>query len=235
VTAGFDFLGFNVRRYPSGKLLIKPSAKAVRRIRERLTTELRALRGANIIAVIRTINPIVRGWSAYYRSVVSKEVFSEVDHHLWLLTYRWALRAHPNKSKTWVTGRYFGAFNASRQDRWVFGDRDSGAYLIRFVWTKIVRHQLVRGTSSPDDPALTDYWDQRRRRKPLPLDKATLRLLQGQHGYCPLCQELLLHADREPQSPQDGSRGSKRPGQRSGRIRSPAGGSTERRTITRSA
>jgi RNA-directed DNA polymerase len=134
---------------------------------------------------------------------VSKEVFSEVDHHLWLLTYRWALRAHPNKSKTWVTGRYFGAFNASRQDRWVFGDRDSGAYLIRFVWTKIVRHQLVRGTSSPDDPALTDYWDQRRRRKPLPLDKATLRLLQGQHGYCPLCQELLLHADREPQSPQE--------------------------------
>ena len=33
---GFDFLGFNVRRYPNGKLLIKPAKQAVRRFRERL-------------------------------------------------------------------------------------------------------------------------------------------------------------------------------------------------------
>ena len=38
---GFDFLGFNVRRYHGRKLLIKPSNAAVRRIRERLRTELR--------------------------------------------------------------------------------------------------------------------------------------------------------------------------------------------------
>ena len=43
--------------------------------------------------VIRKINPIVRGWAAYYRSVVSKEVFSEVDNHLWLVKAKWALRA----------------------------------------------------------------------------------------------------------------------------------------------
>jgi RNA-directed DNA polymerase len=83
----------------------------------------------------------------------------------------------------------------------VFGDRDSGAYLVRFVWTKIVRHPLVGGTASPDDPALAGYWDQRRRRKPLPLGKATLGLLRAQRGRCPLCHGLLLHADREPQSP----------------------------------
>ena len=49
---GFDFLGFNVRRY-RGKLLIKPSKAAIRRIRERLRTELRSLRGFNAGAVIR--------------------------------------------------------------------------------------------------------------------------------------------------------------------------------------
>ena len=38
-------LGFNVRRY-RGKLLIKPSKAAIRRIRERLRTELRSLRGS---------------------------------------------------------------------------------------------------------------------------------------------------------------------------------------------
>ena len=42
---GFDFLGFNVRRYQD-KLLIKPSRAAVRRLRERLAVEVKALRGS---------------------------------------------------------------------------------------------------------------------------------------------------------------------------------------------
>ncbi|WP_326791803.1 group II intron reverse transcriptase/maturase [Streptomyces sp. NBC_00841] len=173
IDAGFDFLGFNIRRYPNGKLLIKPSATAVKRIRDRLTTEMSALHGTNAIAVLRKINPIVRGWAAYYRSVVSKEVFALVDHHLWRVTYKWALRAHPNKSKSWVINQYFDRFNPSRNDRWVFGDRNSGAYMVRFVWTQIVRHQLVAGAASPDDAALSEYWAKRRSRKPLPLDKET--------------------------------------------------------------
>jgi RNA-directed DNA polymerase len=204
LSQGCDFLGFTIRRYPNDKLLIKPSKAAIRRIRKRLTAEMRSLRGGNAISVIRTINPIVRGWATYYRSVVSKEVFAVVDNHLWLLAYKWALRTHPNKSKHWIVNRYFGQFNSSRTDRWVFGDRDSGAFLIRFVWTKIVRHQMVAGTSSPDDPALTPYWAKRRRRKPSPpLDTPTLRLLKVQNGRCPLCGELLLHADTQPQSPQE--------------------------------
>ena len=200
---GFDFLGFNVRRY-HGKLLIKPSKTAVRRIRERLRTEIWSLRGANAQAVIARLNPIIRGWSAYYRTVVSSHTFTALDHYLWKLTYKWARHSHPNKPARWVTHRYFGKFCKSRQDQWVFGDRGSGAYLLRFSWTKIVRHQMVRGTSSPDDPALTGYWAARRRRGiPRPVDIASLRLLEAQHGRCPLCRELLLDADRPPQSPRE--------------------------------
>src|ERR1019366_9342429 len=51
----------------------------------------------------------------------------------------------PSKAGSWIVSRYFGAFNRSRRDRWVFGDRDSGAYLAKFAWTKIVRHHLVKG------------------------------------------------------------------------------------------
>jgi RNA-directed DNA polymerase len=200
---GFDFLGFTVRRY-RGKLLIKPAKAAVRRIRERLRTEMRSLRGANAQAVIARLNPIVRGWSAYYRTVVSSQTFTALDHYLWKLTYKWAKHSHPNKPTRWIIRRYFGAFNKSRQDRWVFGDRDSGAYLTRFAWTKIVRHPMVRGSSSTDDPTLAEYWAARRRRGiPRPIDTATLRLLQSQHGRCPCCGQLLLDADRPPQSPRE--------------------------------
>ena len=87
---GFDFLGFTVRRYPNRKLLIKPSQAAIRRIRERLASELRTLRGTNAMAVIARLNPVVRGWSAYYRTVVSSRPFTPLDHYLWQLTYKWA-------------------------------------------------------------------------------------------------------------------------------------------------
>ena len=110
---------------------------------------------------------------------------------------------HPNKSKRWVIARYFGMFNPARRDKWVFGSRHTGFYLRKFAWTPIVRHRMVAGTASPDDPSLTDYWAQRRRRSQPPLGTATLRLLRAQHGRCPLCRGLLLHADHEPQTPRE--------------------------------
>ncbi|MGH3720240.1 MAG: hypothetical protein ACRDRI_15625 [Pseudonocardiaceae bacterium] len=84
----------------------------------------------------------------------------------------------------------------------MFGDRDNGAYLPKFSWTPIIRHTPVKGTSSPDDPALAGYWADRRRRVTPPLDSYTLRLLTRQDGRCPLCGEHLLIAEQPPQSPE---------------------------------
>ena len=202
VTEGFDFLGFNLRRYPNGKLLIKPGATAIKRLRNRLAKELRALRGANVAAVLAKIVPITRGWVAYYRTVVSARVFAALTDYLWRLTYKWACWSHPNKPKHWITGRYFGKFSKFRNDRWVFGDRDTGAYLPKPAWTDIVRHILVKSGASPDDPALAGCWAQRRQKVKPPLDSYTVRLLSRQDGRCSLCGENLLTRDQPPQSPE---------------------------------
>jgi RNA-directed DNA polymerase len=197
---GFDFLGFNVRRY-NRKLLIKPSSAAVKRLRERLAAETRALRGANAAAVIMKLSPVIRGWAAYYRTVVSSEIFSSLDSYLWKLLWKWARWRHQNKPGRWVAARYFGKFNPSRDDHWVFGDRDSGGHLVKFSWTGIERHTPVKGTASPDDPALAGYWSGRRTKVKPPLDKRTLRLLTRQAGMCPLCGDHLLSSEQPPQSP----------------------------------
>ena len=199
---GFDFLGFNVRRY-GHKPLIKPSTAAQRRIRERLRTEMRSLRGTNAQAVIRKLNPIIRGWANYYRTQVSSEVFNTPDQQLWRLTWKWARFSHQNKSKAWVVHRYFDRFNKSRQDRWVFGERNSGAYLHKFSWTRIIRHQLVHRGASPDDPALAEYWARRRRRTPLPINKTTQELIEAQEGRRMICGGLLLAVDDRPQNPRE--------------------------------
>jgi RNA-directed DNA polymerase len=204
VNQGCDFLGFNIRRYHGKLPLIKPSNDAVRRIRHRLRTELRALLGGNAAAVMRTLTPIIRGWAAYYRTGVSSEVYSALDDYMWKLLYKWAKRTHPNKSRWWRMDRYYGRFNPSRNNRWVYGDKQTGAYLPKFAWTKIVRHAMVSGTASPDDPTLARYWaDRRGKQHNGPLSVLLLAQLKAQRGRCPRCGTLLLHADREPQSPQE--------------------------------
>jgi RNA-directed DNA polymerase len=203
---GFDFLGFNVRRY-RGKLLIKPSKAAVRRIRQRLSVEMRSLRGTNAAAVLKRLNPIIRGWAAYYRTAVSSETFEALDDHMWRLTYKWASFTHPKKSKRWVVDRYFSRFNESKRTRWVFGDRASGAYLHKFGWMKIVRHRMVTGTASPDDPALATYWADRRAKTPLPTSgKTSPRLYGRQRGRCAHCGDWLLSDEYPPQTPQEWER-----------------------------
>jgi RNA-directed DNA polymerase len=199
---GFDFLGFNVRRYDN-KPLIKPSKAAQRRIRERLRTEMRSLRGTNAQAVIKRLNPIIRGWAAYYRTQVSSEIFNSLDAYLWRLVYKWARFSHQNKPKSWVVHRYFDRFNKSRHDRWVFGDRQSGAYMHKFSWTRILRHRIVKHGASPDDPTLADYWEWRRRKVPLPINKTTQELTDAQDGRCSICGGFLFAVEDRPQNPRE--------------------------------
>jgi RNA-directed DNA polymerase len=202
LSEGFGFLGFSLRRYPSGKLLIKPSKAAIRKHRQRLAGEMRRLRGSNAGAVIATLNPLIRGWTTYYRGVVSARVFSSLEHYTWQLTYKWARNAHRNKPATWLVARHYGKFHPSRNDRWVFGNPKTGAYLVKHAWTKITRHVMVAGRASPDDPDLTGYWEARRRRHAAPLDSATLNLLARQGSRCPHCGDRLIDSGHLPSSPE---------------------------------
>jgi RNA-directed DNA polymerase len=98
--AGYDFLGFNIRQYRNGKLLIKPSKAAVRRVKRKLADQMRRHRGQNVSAVLAAVCPITRGWASFYRAVVSKKTFNSVDDYLWKLTYKWARRSHPENRRT---------------------------------------------------------------------------------------------------------------------------------------
>ena len=200
---GFDFLGFTVRRH-NGKLLIKPSKAAVRRIRERLRTEMRSLRGANAQAVLARLNPIIRGWAAYYRTVVSSKVFPTLDHYLWKLTYKWAKHGHPNKPKPGSSTGTSARSTSPGRTGGCSATATAAPTCCKFAWTKIVRHQMVKGTASPRRPHPGRLLGRPAPQGHTPADgPASLRLLQAQHGRCPMCRDLLLHADRPPQTPRE--------------------------------
>ena len=170
---------------------------------------------AERMAVIATICPITRGWASYYRSVVSKKTFTTVDDYLWQLTYKWACRSHPRKPKRWVVRRYFGRFNPSRQNNWVFGDAASGAYLPLMAWTPIIRHRKVTGWASPDDPALTSYWDQRRGRTSRRSTAAPCACSRGSAAAARSARTCSCTPTGSPILPRNGNGGTAPPAKRS--------------------
>ncbi|MBC3795095.1 group II intron reverse transcriptase/maturase [Spirosoma utsteinense] len=77
LTDGVDFLGFNVRQYPSRntrtglKTLIKPSRTTVQKIRDRLRAEWLGLKTQRVDVIVKRLNPIIRSWSNYFRTGVA--------------------------------------------------------------------------------------------------------------------------------------------------------------------
>jgi RNA-directed DNA polymerase len=212
LTEGFDFLGFTVRRYKAprtrtgSKLLITPSADSVKRLRTRLRAEWQALAGQPIGALVKRLNPLIRGWANYFRISVATQTFSRLDH--WMVTreLRYVQRKHPRKSHAWHKARYWAKHNRSKGDTWVFGDKQTGAYLLLFRWFKIERHILVRGTTSPDDPRLRGYWDRRAAARAKDLRPSLQKIAKDQGYVCSVCGETLFNDEeiqthhREPRS-----------------------------------
>jgi RNA-directed DNA polymerase len=201
LTEGFDFLGFNCRHYktprtPTGWiLLITPSRKSLQRLRERLRQEWLRLKGYPIGVVIKRLNPIVRGWANYFRISCASKVFSKLDFWMMHREIRWSKKQHPGKPWYWQQSKYWGRLNLDRADHWVFGDKRTGAYLLKFGWFTIKRHILVKGKSSPDDPALQDYWKKREGAKAKTLIPSSRKLAQQQEHQCPVCGESLYNEE----------------------------------------
>ncbi len=164
VNDGFNFLGFNVRHY-RGKCLCKPQKASVLRLLRGIREWLRDHKQTTPENVIRYLNRVLRGWADYYKHASSKDTFAYVDQQLWTALWRWALRRHREKGTDWVKNRYFGY---SRGRAWRFrttvttsrGERMELA-VTDVTTVKIRRHVKVRGTASPDDPALAAYWAHR--------------------------------------------------------------------------
>jgi len=202
LTKGFDFLSFNIRHYPhpqtsrSGyKLLIKPSKKAVLGKAKELREAWLSLRGHSLKAVLWKLNPIIRGWANYNRRVVSSRTFNKLDEWMYRRARRYAKHTHPEKSWGWRSKRYWGQWNKERDDHWVFGDKRSGKYLLKFSWFKIERHILVRGTSSPDDPDLRDYWWERQKVNAKHLSAEEIDMANDQGWVCRLCGMDLINGE----------------------------------------
>jgi RNA-directed DNA polymerase len=169
INDGFNFLSFSIRKY-KGKCLIKPQKEKVLAFLAELRLWLNKHKQATAEHVIRHFNKILPGWSNHYSHVVSKQTLSYVSFVIWKMLWTWCLRRHPNKGKYWVARKYFGQPDKAKW-RFQANDGKKTIYLFDVRSVKIERHIKVKGTASPDDPTLREYWQARS-------DRRTTRLQQ---------------------------------------------------------
>ncbi len=204
ITKGFDFLGFNIRHYrddsrKSGyKLLIKPSKESIKDIKTKLKEVWLKYCAFDVKTLVSKLNPIIRGWANYFRVGVSRKVFEELDYWMHKRARRYAKRMHPDKNDAWRKKRYFGKFNLERNDKWVFGDFESGIHLLKFTWFKIQRHVLIPGLSTPDDPnpEVQQWFKEHRKRQSKNYKNSWQKLSKNQNFVCPRCKESLFNGEQ---------------------------------------
>jgi RNA-directed DNA polymerase len=189
---GFDFLGWNVRKY-GGKLLIKPSKKSVRTILDKIRSLVRAHRATTQSDLILLLNRQIKGWANYHRCSVASAAFDRVHFGIWNCLWRWARRRHPHKSKKWLANRYW----ITSLKRWAFATQVQDTKGKR-RWLKLIdisaipirRHIKVKAEANPFDPKWELYFEQREeRRMSQTVDGRTWRLWRRQRGRCPSCRQ----------------------------------------------
>jgi len=164
IQEGFDFLGHTVRKY-GDKLLITPAKSKVAAVREKIGRLIHSALGLTQEALLRRLNPLLRGWANYYRHGASKRTFNKLDDYVYHRLWRWIKRRHPNKPRRWQRQKYFTAAG----DKRVFSIRIRAKEgesrvltLHRTVSTAIQRHIKVKGTANPYDPTYSQYFRMRR-------------------------------------------------------------------------
>lgn len=167
IDAGFDFLGFNVRRY-DGKLLIKPAKANVVNFLNEIRETIRMNISSSTAELLRQLNPKIKGWAHYYKHVVSKRTFSKIDDSIYRALRWWINRRHPNKkSRTWRNKKYF---RSEGFRNWIFSTkiRNKSGELINFDLFKmkylpIKRHIKIKSCATPYDTQYKDYFEKRER------------------------------------------------------------------------
>jgi RNA-directed DNA polymerase len=190
---GFEFLGFLIQQHKVGNYrcakngcgtplgfstLITPSKAKIKNHLIRIAEIIDTHKTAPQAALISKLNPIIRGWSNYYSTVVSKETFTKVD----ALTY--------DKLRAWARTRGKGNINKDKYWRtvgdqnWCFSTEDE-IELLTHASTPIVRHTKVKGEASPFDGDWI-YWSKRRGEYPETPNRVS-KLIKKQKGICSHC------------------------------------------------
>jgi RNA-directed DNA polymerase len=208
--AGFDFLGHHIQQYPAGKhrssvstrgeilgfnTLITPNKKSSKAHQEEIGRIIKKHRSSPQAALIKDLNPVIRGWTSFYTSSDVKTVgeLKKQDHLTYLKLRRWAKRRCGN-----IKAGHLLYWHSIGGDNWVFSTREEGANPLRLLdhsefECSSTDYVKVKRDKSPYDGDLV-YWSSRMGKNP-ELPSRLALLLKKQKGKCSHCEFIFRNED----------------------------------------
>lgn len=167
IKEGFNFLGWNFRKYQDGKLIRKPAKENVKRFLADIRNTIKANKTAKTENLIRLLNPKIRGWTNYHCHSCASKTYHYVSHQIFEAIWQWARRRHTNKGRKWIKNRYFRTIGSQN---WVFSAqvkaKDNQPAILRLLdpaRVHIKRHTKIIAQATPYDPTYTEYLQKRMR------------------------------------------------------------------------
>ena len=150
---GFDFLGFNIRKYHNDKVLVKPTQDGIKSFKSKIKEIFKKYRSSPLVLLIGQLNPVIRGWGYYYRFVNSKVVFSKLDQYIWYKSFNWVKRLHQRRETMKYYKKYFKPFSDTYKSETLSNGKKS---VFRLSIIPLVEHIKIIATANPfnkDDDA----------------------------------------------------------------------------------
>jgi RNA-directed DNA polymerase len=143
IDEGLDFLGWRIQRHrkrgtTKHYVYNYPAKKALRAVTAKIKTLCWQDKNLPLAVLLHRLNPMLRGWTAYFRYGCSSKTFNYVRAYLWQRVFGWLRRKHPKT--TWKQLRRYTS------DGWWPAENKVTLFNPAEVST---RRYLYRGTKIP--------------------------------------------------------------------------------------
>lgn len=142
IDEGFDFLGWRIqRRARRGRggaraVYTYPAKKALLALLDKVRRLTRRARHRTLADLLRRLNPVLRGWCAYFRHGVSSRTFGYVDHFAFWRVVGWIRKRHLGLNWGTIRRRFLPA--------WEISDGSTRLYRPRSVAIERYRYRGAR-------------------------------------------------------------------------------------------
>lgn len=233
IVEGFDFLGYNFKmcpkRHASKDIVLKeiedgnysivhdkvgvyvsPSRKSITKVKSKLKFAMTSTKGSTARKFIGKINPIIRGYCLSKIHWHSNNSFRELDHYVYKLCWRWAIRKHSKKGSGWIRSRYFKHLKIGYiNNKWAFSAYDvipekpllyDNLYALKFYWFKIKDYLVGKMDKISDNRLDSEYYYKLAQSRLISRGFSIFRKMDksmaiSQEGLCPICNSDLYDGE----------------------------------------
>jgi RNA-directed DNA polymerase len=135
IDEGLDFLGWRIQRHRkrgTAKQFVYtyPAKTSLKKVMATVKTLCRQGWNEPLSELLRRLNPVLRGWTNYFRHGVSKATFGYLRAYTWARVVNWLRRKHPRANWKWLRRRYLPRWWPTEGDATMF---DPGAVAISYT------------------------------------------------------------------------------------------------------